>query len=60
MISTANPKAQYLSYKDDINAAIQNVLNSGWYVLGKEVDLFEKEFGEFNGVRCFSPVEDRT
>lgn len=51
MISTANPKAQYLSYKDDINTAIQNVLNSGWYVLGKEVDLFEKEFAEFNGVK---------
>ncbi len=50
MIPCANPKAQYLSYRDDINSAIQRVLDSGWYVLGEEVTRFEKEFAQFNTV----------
>ena len=50
MISCANPKAQYLSYRDDINSAIQRVLDSGWYVLGEEVTQFEKAFARFNTV----------
>ena len=50
IIFCANPKAQYLSYRDDINSAIQRVLDSGWYVLGEEVTRFEKEFAQFNTV----------
>ena len=50
MILCANPKAQYLSYRDDINSAIQRVLDSGWYVLGEEVTRFEKEFAQFNTI----------
>lgn len=51
MIPCANPKAQYLSCRDEINSAIQNVLDSGWYILGKEVKQFEQEFAAFNNVR---------
>ena len=51
MIPCANPKAQYLAYKDEIDAAISRVLDSGWYILGKEVELFEKEFADFIGVK---------
>ena len=47
MILSANPKAQYLSYKDEIDAAISRILDSGWYILGKEVELFEEEFADF-------------
>jgi dTDP-4-amino-4,6-dideoxygalactose transaminase len=50
MIPCANPKAQYLSYQDEIDSAIQRVLFSGWYVLGNEVREFEKEFAQFNTV----------
>jgi len=50
IILCANPKAQYLSYRDDINSAIQRVLDSGWYILGEEVTQFEKEFAQFNTV----------
>ena len=50
MIPCASPKAQYLSYRNDINSAIQRVLDSGWYVLGEEVTRFEKEFAQFNTV----------
>ena len=49
-ITCANPKAQYASYRNDINSAIQRVLDSGWYVLGEEVTRFEKEFAQFNTV----------
>jgi dTDP-4-amino-4,6-dideoxygalactose transaminase len=45
----ANPKAQYLSMKDEIDEAISCVLNSDSYVLGTQVDLFEREFAAFIG-----------
>ncbi len=50
MIICANPKEQYLAYKDQIDAALQRVLKSGRYVLGDEVASFEKEFAEYIGV----------
>ena len=50
MIQCANPKAQYISKKDEINEAVFRVLDSGWYILGKEVEQFEQEFAVFNGV----------
>ncbi len=46
----SNPKAQYLSYKNEIDAAISRVLSSGLYILGKEVQMFEKEFSSYIGV----------
>jgi len=50
MIPCANPKAQYVSYRDEIDTAIKGVLESGWYILGDEVRLFEEEFAAYNGV----------
>ena len=50
MILCSNPKAQYLSYKSEIDAAISMVLDSGWYILGNEVQLFEEEFASYIGV----------
>ncbi|MCB0281453.1 MAG: DegT/DnrJ/EryC1/StrS family aminotransferase [Calditrichae bacterium] len=37
-------KSQYLSIKDDVNPAIQNVLDNTAYVLGPAVKNFEDEF----------------
>ena len=51
MIHCANPRAQYLSQKDMIDSAIRHVLQSGWYVLGEEVRLFEEEFASYNKVK---------
>ena len=48
LINCANPKAQYLSQKDAINSAILDVLQSGGYILGEEVRLFEEEFAAYN------------
>jgi dTDP-4-amino-4,6-dideoxygalactose transaminase len=50
VIPQCNPKANYLSHKSEIDMAIDRVLNSGWYILGKEVELFEKEFADYIGV----------
>jgi len=47
MIYCACPKAQYLPYKDEIDAAILKVLDSGTYILGEQVSLFEQEFAEY-------------
>jgi len=50
MILCSNPKAQYLSYKNDIDAAISRVLDSGWYILGDEVKKFEEDFARYIGI----------
>lgn len=50
MILCANPAAQYLSAKADIDAAVARVLERGWYVLGEEVRAFEREFASYVGV----------
>ncbi|MGM0598312.1 MAG: DegT/DnrJ/EryC1/StrS family aminotransferase [Candidatus Rifleibacteriota bacterium] len=40
-----------LQYKQELSEAFERVLNSGWYVLGTEVDSFEKEFALYNKVK---------
>jgi len=49
MILCSNPHSQYIAYKAAIDAAISNVLNKGWYILGEEVRAFEAEFARFIG-----------
>lgn len=46
----------FLSLKDvtalhgaEINAAINRVVNGGWYLLGKEVETFEKHYAQYIG-----------
>ena len=36
-------------YFDEIQAAVRRVLDSGWYVLGKEVTSFESEYAAYCG-----------
>ncbi|MCU7513956.1 MAG: DegT/DnrJ/EryC1/StrS family aminotransferase [Ignavibacteria bacterium] len=48
-IPVANPKAQYLHYASEIDQAIKNVVMSGHYILGPEVEAFEGEFAGFIG-----------
>ncbi len=40
-------KSPYLELKDDLDAAYRRVMESGWYILGKEVDAFEAEFANY-------------
>jgi dTDP-4-amino-4,6-dideoxygalactose transaminase len=50
-IAWADPKAEYLELQNEINGAILSVLESGYYILGPEVEAFEAEFAEYVGVR---------
>lgn len=50
MIPVANPLAQYHGCSKEIQAAISRVLENGHYILGPEVEAFEKEFASFIGV----------
>lgn len=44
-------KAQYLELKEELDAAYRRVMDSGWYVLGAEVESFESEFADYCGVK---------
>ena len=48
-ILLASPLAQFRSREMEIRSAIDRVLESGWYILGKEVKAFEEEFAAFIG-----------
>ena len=40
----------YEAYGAEIDAALKRVMQSGWYILGKEVSAFEEEFARWCGV----------
>ncbi len=44
-------KKQYKTHQKEIDTAIKRVLNSGWYILGKEVENFEKKFSSYIGTK---------
>ena len=60
MIPCASPKSQYLSYKNEIDKAINKVLNGEQYILGNQVDLLEREFAEFIGTQYSLGVANGT
>lgn len=49
MIPQANPGAGYLAQKEEIDAAVARALGSGWYILGREGEEFEREFAAWLG-----------
>ena len=50
MISRNDLLPEYLTYKKEIDESISRVLNSGRYILSKEVNSFEIDFGSYNNV----------
>jgi dTDP-4-amino-4,6-dideoxygalactose transaminase len=40
-------KAPYQELQSEIDDAIKRVLSSGWYILGEEVDSFEREYADY-------------
>jgi len=40
-------KATYNELQPEIDAAVKRVLDSGWYILGEEVDTFEQEYAAY-------------
>jgi dTDP-4-amino-4,6-dideoxygalactose transaminase len=51
MIYLNDLKKEYFKIKDEVDAAIRKVLKSGYYILGREVSLFEKEFSQYMGCK---------
>lgn len=51
---------QYLEHRDEILNAVDAVMKSGQYILGPEVDIFEKNFSKLCGVKHAISVADGT
>ncbi len=49
MLLVSDMRPQYAAIKPEIDAAVQRVLDSGWFILGAEVEAFEREFAAYNG-----------
>ena len=51
MIPFLDMKSVYTELKPELDAAYARVMESGWFVLGKEVEAFEAEYAAFCGTR---------
>jgi len=49
MIPVASPLAQYRAVSADIQSVISRVLENGYYIMGPEVQAFEREFADYVG-----------
>lgn len=59
-IPAASPYSNYVAYKQEIDQAVQSVLESGSYILSSRVSLFEQEFAEYIGVSFSAGVASGT
>jgi len=59
-IPQTDPKANYLAHKPEIDTAIAAVLDRGRYILGQEVETFEREFAAYLGVASVTGVASGT
>ncbi len=51
MIKFLDLKKINQSYEPELSEAIRRVIDTGWYLLGKELVAFEKEFAEYCGTK---------
>lgn len=58
LIPVIDLHAQYAALKSELDAAVARVLDSGWYILGKEVAAFEEEFAAYLARREDQKTED--
>ena len=56
MIPFLDLGAAYRELKPEIDAAVSRVLESGWYILGPEVEAFETEWAAY----CDAETRSRT
>lgn len=47
MIPLIDLRSQYHSIREEIDSAVKEVLDSGWYILGKKVEQFERNFARY-------------
>jgi len=50
-VPQTDPKAGYLAHQAEIDTAVHRVLESGLYILGREVETFEQAFSAYIRVR---------
>ena len=43
-------KRQVAAIREEVDAAVAEVLDSGWFILGKKTEAFEREFADYLGV----------
>lgn len=51
-------KAPYVELRAELDAAYRRVMDSGWFILGEEVDAFETEFARYCGASYCVGVAD--
>jgi len=51
MIRIDNMGKQYFRMREEVDAAVHKVLESGWYIMGQELESFEREFARYIGCR---------
>ena len=39
------------SFEPELSAAVNRLIKSGWFLLGEEVNNFEKKYAEFTGTK---------
>lgn len=49
MIKFLDLEAITKSYEPELSKVVQQVINSGWYLLGNQTNEFEKEYAQFTG-----------
>lgn len=55
MIPFFDVGASYRELRDELDEAYHRVMDAGWFILGREVDSFEREFAHFCGTKhCIS------
>jgi dTDP-4-amino-4,6-dideoxygalactose transaminase len=60
MVPFLSLREQYRGIKTEIDAAVSRVLDSTCFVLGQEVELFERDFADYCGVRHAVAVNSGT
>ena len=60
MLFFANPRSEYIYLKTKIDNKIKKVLSSNSYIMGKEVENFEKNFSNYIGVNYSVGVSNGT
>lgn len=51
MIEFLDLKKSNLKYREELLEACRRVIDSGWSILGKELEKFEKEFADYSSVK---------
>lgn len=44
-------KTPHIELREELNQAFNDVIDSGWYITGKQLELFEQEFAEYSGAK---------